>query len=118
VQHRHKQPLERNSVDTAIIECGVQARPLALKASGERQFNKRARVDVTSQGISEVEQCIGRTGEAAVIQVVAEGVQNAIIQVGTSFGISTKKIPDWAIWCKPDCPFLRPPQRSIQLRLL
>src|SRR5688500_236268 len=75
-QHIHKQPLENDTIDAAVIESCIQAREVSLKAGSKQQLDKRARRGIAGQGISEVEQSIGNPRETTIIQVMAEGVQN------------------------------------------
>jgi hypothetical protein len=92
-----KHAYQGGTINLAVLQRGVQARPAAPKASGLRQLDQRAGTAIRQQGIGQLEQGIGGTGEAFMLQIVPIHLQNGILHRGTSYGFSTQRIPRWAI---------------------
>ena len=85
------------AINLTVLQRFVQAWPAAPKAGRLRQLDQRAGANIRQQGVRQIEQGIGRTGEAFMIQIVPIHLQNGILHRGTSYGFSTQRIPRWAI---------------------
>ncbi len=96
-QQLSKHANQGRTINLTILQRFVQARPAAPKAGRLRQLDQRAGVTVSQQGIRQIEQGIGCAGEAFMRQIVPIHLQNGILHRGTSYGLSTQKIPCWAI---------------------